>query len=63
MAICSLHLVCLQERQKKIVSWLFSKSCNDFRGTLEYVVIESTKKGGNKNNKKSLKETKARKTS
>jgi hypothetical protein len=49
--------------REKTVSWLFSKSCNDFRGTLEYVVIENIKKGGNKNNKKSSKETKVRKTS
>jgi len=49
--------------REKTINWLFSKSCNDFRGTLEYVVIESTKKLGNKNNKKSSKEAKARKTS
>jgi hypothetical protein len=49
--------------REKTINWLFSKSCNDSRGTLEYVVIESTKKLGNKNNKKSSKEAKARKTS
>jgi len=49
--------------KEKIISWLFSNSCNDFKGMLEEIAIESIKKGGSKNNKKNSKEIKDTKTS
>jgi len=38
-------------------------SCSDFKGILEQVVTKSAGKGSSTNNKRSLKEIKARKTS